>query len=72
MVVGAVHCFGSLSGGGSALGTRVRLAAVVVMGGVGGDEYLYPKEDGRGREEARKEGRDPPPSSHAAMAAPLR
>ena len=24
------------------------------MGGVGGDEYLYPKEDGRGEEEGRK------------------
>ena len=42
------------------------------MGGVGGDEYLYPKEDGRGEEKEEEEGRDLPPSPHAALAAPLR
>ena len=41
------------------------------MGGVGGDEYLYPKEDGRGEEEEGRKGSSFLPSCGVGGAAAM-
>ena len=49
----------------------VRPRPVVVMGGVGGDEYLYPKEEGEKKEKKEKKKKRGSPSPFLPSFLPL-